>query len=86
MLQILIKYTHYKSLMLCQKLNIKISLGKTKGMQKILLSLTTKRNSQICSINKLTSKELYLILVQANAIKLTAKDFFENLFQTFQLN
>ena len=35
MLKILIKYTDYKSLMLRQKLNIKISLGKTKGMQKI---------------------------------------------------
>ena len=44
------------------------------------------RKSQICSLNKLTSKELYLILVQANTVKLTAQDFFENLFQTSQLN
>ena len=30
------------------------------------------RNSQICSLNKVTSKELYLILVEANTVKPTA--------------
>ena len=30
------------------------------------------RKSQICSLNKLTSKELYLILVNANTVKPTA--------------
>ena len=44
------------------------------------------RNSQICSLNKLTSKELYLILVEANTVKPTAQDYFENLFETFQFN
>ena len=40
------------------------------------------RNSQICSLNKLTSKEL--IFVDANRLKPTAQDSFENLFETFQ--
>ena len=38
------------------------------------------RNSQICSLNKLTRKELYLILVEANTTKPTAQNYFENLF------
>ena len=37
------------------------------------------RKSQLCSLNKLTSKELYLILVDANTVKPTAQDYFENL-------
>ena len=44
------------------------------------------RKSQICSLNKLTSKELYLILVEANTVKPTAQDYFENLFETSQFN
>ena len=40
------------------------------------------RKSQICSLNKLTSKELYLILVDTNTVKPTAQDYFENLFET----
>ena len=44
------------------------------------------RNSQICSFNKLTSKELYLILVEANTVKSTAQDYFENLFEPSQFN
>ena len=32
------------------------------------------------------SKELYLILVEANTIKPTAEDYFENLFETYQFN
>ena len=43
------------------------------------------RNSQIHSPNKLTSKELYLILVKANTVKPTAQNYFENLFETSQL-
>ena len=43
------------------------------------------RNSQIHSLNKLTSKELYLILVKANTVKPTAQNYFENLFETSQL-
>ena len=42
------------------------------------------RNSQIHSLNKLTSKQLYLILVEANTVKPTAQDYFENLFETSQ--
>ena len=42
------------------------------------------RNSQIHSLNKLTSKELYLILVEANTVKPTAQDYFENIFETSQ--
>ena len=44
------------------------------------------RKSQICSLNKLTSKKLYLILVDASAVKPTARDYFKNPFETFQFN
>ena len=44
------------------------------------------RSSQICSLNKLISKELYLILVEADTVTPTAQDYFENLFQTSQFN
>ena len=44
------------------------------------------RKSQIFSLNKLTSRELYLILVDANAVKPIAQDHFENLFETCQFN
>ena len=41
------------------------------------------RQSQIqISLKKLTSKGLYSILVDANAVKLAAQDYFENVFQT----
>ena len=40
----------------------------------------------VCSLNKLTSKELYLILVEANIVKATAQDYFKNLFETCQFN
>ena len=42
--------------------------------------------SQICSLNKPTSKELYLILVDANTVKPTAQDYFENLFESSDFN
>ena len=45
-----------------------------------------RRNSSICDLNKLTSKELYLILVDAKAVKSTAQDYYENLFKTFHFN
>ena len=41
---------------------------------------------QNSSLNKLTSKELYLIIVGANAVKRTAQDYFENPFETLQFN
>ena len=44
------------------------------------------RNSQICSLNKLISKELYLILADPNTVKPTAQDYFENLFEISQFN
>ena len=44
------------------------------------------KNFQICSLNKLTSKELYLTHVDANAAKPTAQDYFGNLFETSQFN
>ena len=61
---------------------------KDKGNAKNLVSFNHHivRNSQICSLNKLTSKELYLILVEANTVKLTMQDYFENLFETFHFN
>ena len=40
------------------------------------------RNSQIHSLNKLTSKKLHLILAEANNVKPTAQDYFENIFET----
>ena len=44
------------------------------------------RKSQICSLNKLTSKELYLILVDANTVKPAAQDLFENLSESSEFN
>ena len=44
------------------------------------------RNSIVFSLNNLTSKELYLILVKGNTVKPTAQDYFENLFETSQFN
>ena len=65
--------------MLCQNRG-KILFSKVKGKQKIV------RNSQICSLNKPTSKELYLILVDANTVKPSAQDYFENLFESSEFN
>ena len=39
------------------------------------------RKTQICRINNLTSKKLYLILADANIAKTTAQDYFEKLFE-----
>ena len=44
------------------------------------------KKSQICSLNKFTSKELYLILVDANTDKPTAQHYFENLFESSNFN
>ena len=43
------------------------------------------RKSQICSLNKLNSKE-FLIPVDANTVKVTAQDYFENLFESSEFN
>ena len=57
---------------------------KDKGNAKnlVIFDLHIVRNSQIGSLNKLTNKELYLILVEANTVKSTAQDYFHNLIQT----
>ena len=39
------------------------------------------RNSQICSLNTLTSIELNLILVEENTVKPRAQHYFANLFE-----
>ena len=59
-----------------------------KGNTKILVIFDhhVVRKYQICSLNKITSKELYLILVDTNIVKATAQDYFENLFETSQFN
>ena len=61
---------------------------KDKGNTKNLVTFDHHivRNSQICRLNKLTSKELYLIIVDTNTVKPTAQDYFENLFETSQFN
>ena len=43
------------------------------------------RKSGICSLNNLTSKDLYLILVDANTVKPTAQDNCENIFKSSDL-
>ena len=42
--------------------------------------------SQIYSLNKLTSKKLYLTLVDQNTHKPTAKDYFDNFFESSEFN
>ena len=44
------------------------------------------RKSEICNLNKLTRKELYLILVDVNTVKPTALDYFENLLESLKFN
>ena len=39
------------------------------------------REPQNCSLNKLTSKGLYLILADANTVKQTGQDYFANFFE-----
>ena len=72
MLKILRKYTGYKLLMLCQNRG-KILFLKIKEMQKnlVIFDHHIVRKSQVCSLNKLISKELHLILVDANTVKPT---------------
>ena len=61
---------------------------KDKGNAKSLVVFDHQivRKSQICSFNKLTNKELYLILVVANTIKPTSQDYFDNLFESSNFN
>ena len=70
--------------MLCQKgITLK---DKENAKNLVIFDHYILRYSQICSLNKRTSKEFYLILVEANTVKPTAQDYFENLFETSQLN
>ena len=66
----------------------KDAILKDKGNAKSLVifdhHILTK--SQICSLSKLTSNELYLILVDANNVKPTAQDYFEILFESSDFN
>ena len=55
-------------------------------MELVIFDHHIVRNFEICSLNKLTSKEVYLILVEANTVKLTTQDYFKNLFETSQFN
>ena len=61
---------------------------KDKGNAKnaVIFDQSILRKSQIYSLNKLTSKELHLILVDVNAVELTAQDYFEHLFEASQFN
>ena len=52
----------------------------------VIFGVHIVRKSQISSLSKLTSKELYLNLVDANTTEPTAQGYFENLFETSQLN
>ena len=58
--------------------------GNTKHL--VIFDHNIVRNSQICSLNKLTSKKLYLILVDTNIIKPTVQGYFKNFFETSQFN
>ena len=58
--------------------------GNTKNL--VIFDQHIVRKSQICSLNKLTSKELYLILVDTNNVKPTPQDYFENLFESSDFN
>ena len=44
------------------------------------------RNAQIGSLNKVSSKEIYLILVDTNTVKPTAQDSLENFFDSSEFN
>ena len=61
---------------------------KEKGKTKNVLTFDHHivRKSQTCSLNKLKSKELYLILVDADTVKPTAQDYLENLFESSEFN
>ena len=61
---------------------------KDKGNAKNLVIFDSRnlRKSQFCCLNKLTRKELYLILVDANTVIPTTEDYFENLFKTSKFN
>ena len=73
--------------MLCQNRG-KILFFKDKGNAKNLVIFDHQivRKFQICSLNKHTSKDFYLILVGANTVRPIAQDYFENLFESSEFN
>ena len=52
----------------------------------VIFDYHTVKKCQICNLNKLTSKELYLILVNTNTGKPKTEDYFENLFKSSDFN
>ena len=66
----------------------KDAILKDKGNAKnlVIFDHHIARKSQIGSLKKLTSKELYLILVDVNTVKPAAQDYFENLFEPSDFN
>ena len=66
----------------------KDAILKNKGNAKnfVIFDHHIVRKSQTCSLSKLNSKELYLILVEANIVKPTAQDYFKNLFESSDFN
>ena len=77
-----INYTGYKLLILCQKLGKTLFLKYKKNAKNLVIfNHFIVRKSQFCSLNKLTIKELHLILVDVNIVKPTAQDYFENRFE-----
>ena len=66
----------------------KDAISKDKGNAKnlVIFDHNIVRKSQICSLTELASKELYLNFFDANTVKLTAQDCFENLFESSDFN
>ena len=58
--------------------------GNTKNL--VIFDHHIVRKSQICSLNKLTSKGLYLSLVDANTVKPIEQDYFQNPFESSDFN
>ena len=72
--KILIKYTGYKLLALCQGPG-KVLFWKTKKIQDLVIpDHFSFKKCQIYSLNKLASKDLDLILDDANSVKAAAED------------
>ena len=63
----------------------KDTILKDKGNRKnlVIFAHHITRKAQICSLNKPTSKELYLVIVDANTVKPT---YFEKLFESSEFN
>ena len=60
--------------------------GKGNAEKLIIFGHHIVRKSPICSLNKLTSKELYLILSTQILLYRQPQDYFENLFESSEFN